>query len=174
VSRTEAQSSVYAKRSLVSDSGPGDRWSSCRWQFTYRACESADSLHHFISPVQLQSLGIALMMAAVSTSETSANFYQTALREMSEDGHLHTHSPVSYLYILFMFSCCVYMRSRVSSGSIVSDYGLDDRAIGVRSPEGAEYFSSSLCVQTGSGAHPASCTMGTGGPFPGGKSAAGA
>jgi hypothetical protein len=30
-------------------------------------------------------------------------------------------------------------------------------------------FSSSLCVQTGSGAHPASCTMGTGGPFPGAK-----
>jgi hypothetical protein len=30
-------------------------------------------------------------------------------------------------------------------------------------------FCSSLCVQTGSGAHPASCTMGTGGPFPGGK-----
>jgi hypothetical protein len=27
-------------------------------------------------------------------------------------------------------------------------------------------FSSSLCVQTGSEAHPASCTMGTGGPFP--------
>jgi hypothetical protein len=61
-----------------------------------------------------------------------------------------------------------------SSGSIVSDYGLDDRAIGVRSPAGAKDFSCSLCVQTGSGAHPASCTMGTGGPFPGGKSAAGA
>jgi hypothetical protein len=30
--------------------------------------------------------------------------------------------------------------SRVSSGSIVSDYGLDDRAIGVRSPAGAEDF----------------------------------
>jgi hypothetical protein len=44
----------------------------------------------------------------------------------------------------------------------VSDYGLDDRAIGVRSPAGAKDFSSSLCVQTGSGAHPASCTMGTG------------
>jgi hypothetical protein len=27
-------------------------------------------------------------------------------------------------------------------------------------------FSSSLCVQTGSGAHPASCTMGTEGPSP--------
>jgi hypothetical protein len=32
-----------------------------------------------------------------------------------------------------------------------------------------EDFSSILCVQTGSGAHPASCTVGTGGPFPGGK-----
>jgi hypothetical protein len=30
-------------------------------------------------------------------------------------------------------------------------------------------FSSRLCVQTGSGAHPASCTMGTEGPFPGTK-----
>jgi hypothetical protein len=56
----------------------------------------------------------------------------------------------------------------VSSGSIVSDYGLDDRAIRVRSPAVAKDFSSNLCVQTGSGAHPASCTMGTGG-----KSAAG-
>jgi hypothetical protein len=56
-----------------------------------------------------------------------------------------------------------------SSGSIVSGYGLDDRAMEVRSPAGAKDFSSSLCVQTGSEAHPASCTMGTGGPFPGGK-----
>jgi hypothetical protein len=62
-----------------------------------------------------------------------------------------------------------FNRSRVSSGSIVSDYGLDDRAIGVRSPAGAEDFSSNLCVQTGYGAHPASCTMGTGGHFPWGK-----
>jgi hypothetical protein len=51
----------------------------------------------------------------------------------------------------------------------VSDYGLDVRAIGVRSPAGAKDFSSSLFVQTGSGAHPASCTMGTGGPFSRGK-----
>jgi hypothetical protein len=54
-------------------------------------------------------------------------------------------------------------------GSIVSDYGLDNPAIGVRSPAGAKEFSSSLCVQTGSGAHPAFYPMGTGGPFPGGK-----
>jgi hypothetical protein len=62
-----------------------------------------------------------------------------------------------------------YLSSRVSSGSIVSDYGLDDRAIGVRFPAGSKDFSSNFCVQTGSEAHPASCTMGTGGPFPGGK-----
>jgi hypothetical protein len=50
-----------------------------------------------------------------------------------------------------------------SSVSIVSDYGLDDREIEVRSLVGTKDFSSILCVQTGSGAHPASCTMGTGG-----------
>jgi hypothetical protein len=51
----------------------------------------------------------------------------------------------------------------------VSDYGLDDRAIEVRSPTGAEDFSFSPCVQTGSGAHPASYPMDTGGFLPGGK-----
>jgi hypothetical protein len=50
-----------------------------------------------------------------------------------------------------------------------ADYGLDDRAIEVRSPTEAEDFSSSPCVQTGSGAHPASYPMGTGGSFPGSK-----
>jgi hypothetical protein len=53
-----------------------------------------------------------------------------------------------------------------SLGSIVCDYGLDSRATDVRSPTGAEDFSSSPCVQTGSGAHPASYPMGTGGSFP--------
>jgi hypothetical protein len=51
-------------------------------------------------------------------------------------------------------------------GSIVSDYGLDDRG---SIPGGGKDLSYSLCVQTGSGAHPASCTMDTGGPFSGGK-----
>jgi hypothetical protein len=75
---------------------------------------------------------------------------------------------------VFKFKNVLITGSRVSSGSIVSDYGLDVRAIGVRSSAGAKDFSCNLCVQTGSGAHPASCTMGTGGPFPGGKSAVGA
>jgi hypothetical protein len=37
----------------------------------------------------------------------------------------------------------------------------------VRSPAEGKDFSSSLCVHTSSEAHPASCTMGSGGPFPG-------
>jgi hypothetical protein len=41
--------------------------------------------------------------------------------------------------------------------------------IGVRSPTETEDFSSSPCVQTGSGAHPASCPKGTGGLSPGVK-----
>jgi hypothetical protein len=40
---------------------------------------------------------------------------------------------------------------------------------GVWSPTEVEDFSSSLCVQTGSGAYPASCPMGAGDSFPGGK-----
>jgi hypothetical protein len=59
--------------------------------------------------------------------------------------------------------------SRGRSVSIVSGYRLDHRAIEVRSPTEAKDFSSCLCVQTGSGAQPASCTMGTRGPFAGAK-----
>jgi hypothetical protein len=44
-----------------------------------------------------------------------------------------------------------------------------DWTIGVRSPAEEKDFSSSLCVQTGSEAHPVSYPMGTGDPFPGGK-----
>jgi hypothetical protein len=57
---------------------------------------------------------------------------------------------------------------RGTSIIIVSDYGLDNRAIGVRFPGEAEVISSSLCVQTGSGAHPTSYPLGTWGPFLGG------
>jgi hypothetical protein len=59
--------------------------------------------------------------------------------------------------------------SRGSSVSIVSGCGLEDRKIGVRSSAEAKDFSSRLCVQTDSGAHPASCTMGIGDLFTGAK-----
>jgi hypothetical protein len=48
-----------------------------------------------------------------------------------------------------------------SSVIIVSDYGLDDPMIEVRTQAEEKGFFS-----LASGAHPTSCTMGTGGPFP--------
>jgi hypothetical protein len=88
-------------------------------------------------------------------------------------GRLHTlYMPITS--ITFHQNKCIYLFiylfvNRGSSVSTVSVYGLDDRANEVPSPADAKNFSSSLCVQTGSGAHPASCTMGTRGPFPGAK-----
>jgi hypothetical protein len=51
-----------------------------------------------------------------------------------------------------------------SSVIVVSGYGLDDQGIDTR--QRRQDFSSSLCVQTCSGAHPASCTSDTRGSFP--------
>jgi hypothetical protein len=56
-----------------------------------------------------------------------------------------------------------------SSVSKASDYRLDDRATGVRSPAEAKEFSSSPFVLTSSEAHPASYPVGTGGSLPGVK-----
>jgi hypothetical protein len=64
--------------------------------------------------------------------------------------------------------CSIYL-SRGSSVSIVSDYVLDDRRFRFDHRQRQKDFYSSLCVQTGSGAHPALYSMGTEGPFPGGK-----
>jgi hypothetical protein len=44
-----------------------------------------------IIPKRLKSPGIALMMKAASTSETSVNFYETTRRYNPEDSHLRTH-----------------------------------------------------------------------------------
>jgi hypothetical protein len=63
----------------------------------------------------------------------------------------------------------IIIRNWGSSVSIVSGYRLDDRKIEVQSPAEARDFFSNLCVQTGSGAHPASSTIGTVDPFSGGK-----
>jgi hypothetical protein len=66
----------------------------------------------------------------------------------------------SYLIILIFNNLCVGLGSSVG---IETDYGLDGPGIECR--WGARFFAH---VQTGSGTHPASCTMGTG-PFPGVK-----
>jgi hypothetical protein len=52
--------------------------------------------------------------------------------------------------------------SRDSVFGIATGYGLDDQGVGVGVPVGSRIFTS-LIVQTGSGVHPTSYTMGTGG-----------
>jgi hypothetical protein len=65
---------------------------------------------------------------------------------------------------MLIFPNLLNLMSWDSSVSTVSDYSLDDR--GSIPCQKQKDFSCSLCVQTGSGTHPASCTVGTGGLFP--------
>jgi hypothetical protein len=83
-------------------------------------------------------------------------------------GLLVEDHPLSTIHEEFLntFAATLHISEAGSSVSTVSGYGLDDRMIEVRSPAEDKDFSSSLCVQTGSEAQPASCSMVTGGPFP--------
>jgi hypothetical protein len=72
-----------------------------------------------------------------------------------------------FLCLKFLFS----FNSRDSSVGMALGYGLDDRGCRVRFPSGTGNFSLHHQVQNGSGAHPASYPMGTGGSFPDGKAA---
>jgi hypothetical protein len=74
---------------------------------------------------------------------------------------------LTYFYIsVFYF---IWFMSRVSAGSIRVSRSVWLRAGRPGNRAGAKDFPYSLCGHTGSGAHPASCTMCTGGPFPGAK-----
>jgi hypothetical protein len=82
---------------------------------------------------------------------------------------------MSYLYGTMAFKVNVFLitliRASDSSVGIALGYGLDDRGSRVRFPAGAGNFSLHHRFQNGSGAHPASYPMGTGGSFSGGKAA---
>jgi hypothetical protein len=79
---------------------------------------------------------------------------------------------VKYLEFVIYTDHLVMLKNRVSSVGIALGYGLDDRGSRVRFPEGAGNFSlHHHRVQNGSGAHPASYSMGTTDSFPGGKAA---
>jgi hypothetical protein len=69
--------------------------------------------------------------------------------------HSVTQLPICEEKIIYY---SIDLRSRGSSVSTVSGHGLDRQR--------RKDFSSTLCVQTGSEAHPSSCTMGTGGGGP--------
>jgi hypothetical protein len=83
----------------------------------------------------------------------------------------HTQSVVSRL--LYQYSQnrhdTLKQRSRDSAVGIATDYGLDDGGVGVPGPGRVKNFLH--VVQTDCGAHPGCYQMGTGGAFPGGKSA---
>jgi hypothetical protein len=65
-----------------------------------------------------------------------------------------------------------FLRKISNSGlSFVHGYGLDYGGSRVRFPGGAGNFSLHHRIQNGSGAHPASYSMGTRSSFPGGKAA---
>jgi hypothetical protein len=61
------------------------------------------------------------------------------------------------------------VKSRDSLVGIALGYGLDNWGSRVQFPPGAGNFSLRHCVQNGSGAHPASYSVGTGGSFHGDK-----
>jgi hypothetical protein len=58
----------------------------------------------------------------------------------------------------------------LSAVGIATRNGLDDKGVGVRVPVGSRIFSSP-CHPDSFWAHPTSCTVGTGGSFPGNKAA---
>jgi hypothetical protein len=68
--------------------------------------------------------------------------------------------------IIFTNMCCYRGAGLAQSVCLTTDWTTGRSGFDPRQRRG---FSSSLCVQTGSGAHPASYPMGTGGPFSGGK-----
>jgi hypothetical protein len=65
--------------------------------------------------------------------------------------------------------CLTILGARICQPVYRLDYELYDRGVGVRFPAGARDFTTLHNVQTSSGVHLASCTMGTAGSFPGGK-----
>jgi hypothetical protein len=65
----------------------------------------------------------------------------------------------------------MHVMSQDSTVSIATGYKLDAQGVRVRVLVGAS-FAPLHVVQTGSGAHPASYSIGTGGSFPGCKAAA--
>jgi hypothetical protein len=82
---------------------------------------------------------------------------------LNQSNPIHTLKPFTKIQFIIIVTPTTNAGVAQSVQCLITD-----RTAGVRFPTEAQDFSSSLCVQTGSGAHPASCTMGTGGSFRGG------
>jgi hypothetical protein len=84
-------------------------------------------------------------------------------------GELGCCSRVVSTFIKYLYLLLHVMMSRVAQSVqwVATDWKTGRSRFDRR--QRRKDFSSNLCVQTGSGAHPSSCTMGTGGPFLGVK-----
>jgi hypothetical protein len=78
------------------------------------------------------------------------------------------NNSVYYLFS-YMLMIIKLISELGSSVSIVSGYSWTIGRSRFDPQKRRKDFSSSFCVHIGSGSHPSSCTMGTGGPFPGDK-----
>jgi hypothetical protein len=105
---------------------------------------TCDILDSYGGEYEDDSLLIAMKMQAVHTSETLSYFNENTWSFFPECVILKLNS--------FLTDTPRSRGSSVNTDRTTGRSGFD-----------------SLCVQTGSGAHPASCTMGTRGPFSGSK-----
>jgi hypothetical protein len=105
---------------------------------------------------------LTVRLSSVSSVPSQIKFIKQFTFKKSHTSNCFILSVTTQLFPFFFkyYIGLQTIREPGSSVSIVSGYWLDDRAMEVRSP--AE-TADSLCVPTGSEAHPASCTMGIGG-----------
>jgi ferredoxin len=82
--------------------------------------------------------------------------------------YLFVFHPVIFSFLFAYWLFCSIMKNRSCVAQSLQCLSTD-WTTGVRSPARTKHFSSSFCVQTSSEGHPASCPMGAGGLFPGGK-----
>jgi hypothetical protein len=101
------------------------------------------------------------MNSEVTTGTVCLNVYHTHRTNELNTPYLHFEAQVYRNFCNHLR----YYRRRDSSVSIATGYGLDDQGGGSSSPERVKNFLH--IVQTGSGVHPTSYKMGTGGSFPG-------
>jgi hypothetical protein len=126
---------------------------------SFTKCEISNS-HGGEYDVQELSSGLYCRLKWLSTDVSEVRtasiiFHQISLQNAKIPLRFHRNTGTS--------------RSRVSLGSIVSDYVLDDRAIGVRSPAGAKDFSSILLCPDRLWCPPSLLYNGYRGSFPRGK-----
>jgi hypothetical protein len=107
--------------------------------------------------LSLHEVQIRQLVNVAVCSESHTEFIITLCGSVLLDVKSYcSHSDIGYTEYILGFTD--YEQSQGSSVNIMSDYGLDDREIGVLSPIKANYFSPNLCV---SAFHTASCTMGS-------------